>query len=291
MINIILILSILIFGSELPAAQSSTQNFIIQKERLSRDSADYLIITNHLFTANLEPLITFRESSGLSVKVVEDTTIYNSYLREDSCDAIKNFILDVYNNWDPRPKFILFVGDANEDDGSNNYIPSKIFPKFSYYYSGGCQTHCSDNWYVELEGDDYVPELITGRFPVESTDELDLLIQKTLEYEQSGIKIDTVMVVMSGEFESSSAPVFNTLPSTSNPVNLYGSQMSGTQCNNAIKSTYESGLDLVFGLCHGSLNRTWSGEFGSSSNAVVFQVSDFSDLPTDGVSPILFEWG
>jgi len=278
---IIIFLTIFIFGINISAGQNTPQ----------REGADYLIITNHIFTDNLEPLISLRENCGLSVRVVEDTTIYSTYPGEDSCDAIKSFILDVYNNWDPLPTFILFVGDANEDGGSNNYIPSKIFPKFSYYYSGGCQTHCSDNWYVELEGDDYVPELITGRFPVESTEELDLLIQKTIEYELSTIKIDTVMVVMSQEFESGSQSVFNALPASSNPVKLYGSQVSGTQCNSSIKSTYENGLDLVFGLCHGSLNRTWSGVFGSSSNAVVFRVSDFSGLPSEGVAPILFEWG
>jgi hypothetical protein len=294
--NFILMLVILCVNIELSATHAKQHNsfpnpyLLTQNNKNQKEGADYLIITNNIFTLNLEPLVTLREYLGLTVKIVEDTTIYNTFPDDDSCTAIKNYIKNAYENWDPRPSFILFVGDANEDGGSNDYIPSKIFPKYNYYYSGGCQTHCSDNWYVELEGNDNTPEIPTGRLPVESTDELDLLIGKIVDYENTSDTLDTVMIVMSGEYYNSSASVYNAIPAEGHPVKLYGNQMSAAECNTAIKNTYSTGCDLIFGICHGSLNRTWSGDF-TGSGSIPFSDNDFNDLPSEGICPIVFEWG
>jgi hypothetical protein len=259
-----------------------------------REGADYLVITHHSLAAHLGPLVQLRENLGLTVCVVEDTTIYNSFPLQDSCSAIKEFISVAYQDWDPQPSFILLVGDADEAGGIGDLIPSKVFPKFSYWYAGGCQTHCSDNWYVELEGGDYVPELAIGRLPAASVQELDEMVQKTVNYEQTTDRIDTAMVVIAGEYVSVSASVFEQIPEDCVSTKLYGTQISGDSCRTGIIATYHSGCDLVFGLCHGcyptSPSHTWSGQFGGA-HAVVFSDADFASLPNQGSCPILFEWG
>jgi hypothetical protein len=259
-----------------------------------REGADYLVIAHHSLAASLSPLAQLRDSLGLTVRVVEDTTVYNTFPAEDSCSAIKEFIREAYENWDPAPSFVLLVGDASEGGGSGDLIPSKIFPKFSYWYAGGCQTHCSDNWYVELQGGDYVPELAIGRLPVSSAQELGLVLQKIVCYEQSGSWLDTALVVIAGEYVAGSSAIFDELPDDCTSIKLYGTQIGGDSCRAGIIGTYRAGCDLVFGLCHGcyptSPSHTWSGQFGGT-HTIVFSDQDFDSLPVQSVPPVLFEWG
>jgi hypothetical protein len=256
--------------------------------------ADYLIISHHSFVDHLQPLVDLRDSLGLSVAVMDDTTIYHAY-PGDSCDAIKGMILDAYLNWTPRPSFVLLVGDANEGGGTGNLIPSKLFPKFSYWYAGGCTQHCSDNWYVELQGGDYVPELPIGRLPVETNDELDRLIQKIVAYERGIEVLDTVMIAIGAEYVNSVAPTFDSIPAVCNPLKLYGSEITGDSCHTAIINTYHTGCDLVFGLCHGCYpttpSHTWAARFGGIDMQIVFSDADFDSLSMVNLCPILFEWG
>jgi hypothetical protein len=256
--------------------------------------ADYLIISHHSFIDHLQPLVDLRDSLGLSVTVMDDTTIYHAY-PGDSCDAIKEMIKDAFLNWIPRPSFVLLVGDADEASGVKNLMPSKLFPKFSYWYAGGCTQHCSDNWYVELQGDDYVPELPIGRLPVETNDELDRLIQKIVQYEHSVDLLDTVMIVIGGEYVNSVGPTFDSIPAVCNPLKLYGSDITGDSCHTALINTYHTGCDLIFGLCHGCYpttpSHTWAARFGGIDMQVVFSDADFDSLSLMNPCPILFEWG
>jgi hypothetical protein len=259
-----------------------------------REGADYLVITHHSLTSSLAPLVQLRDSLGLIVQVVEDTTIYNAYAAEESCAAIKSFILWAYENWEPAPSFVLLVGDASEAGGPGALIPSKLFPKFSYWYAGGCQTHCSDNWYAELQGGDYVPELAIGRLPVNSSAELDLIVERIVLWEQSDEWVDSALVVIAGEYVGGSSATFEELPDECTTVELYGTQIGGDSCRAGIIETYGNGCDLVFGLCHGcyptSPSHTWSGQFGGS-HCIVFSDQDFDSLPAQGTPPVLFEWG
>lgn len=259
-----------------------------------RQGADYLVVTHHSFVDHLGPLVDLRDSLGLSVVVLDDTTIYQGS-PYDSCTAIKDVITDAYLNWDPAPSFVLLVGDAVEGGGAGDLIPSKLFPKFSYWYAGGCTHHCSDNWYVEIEGDDYVPELAIGRLPVATAGALDTVIQKIIAYEQGLEVLDTVMIVVGGEYVNSVAGTFDSIPAACNPLKLYGTEIDADSCHAAIISTYRAGCDLVFGLCHGCYpttpSHTWAARFGGVDMQIVFSDDDFDSLSLANLCPILFEWG
>jgi len=282
-------------GLSIVQNQEFIEKYVISQEKLLyKADADYLIITHNSFTSNLQPLVELRDSLGYSVQIIEDTTIYNHY-PGDSCIAIKAYITYAYNNWTIPPKYILLVGDAKEFGGTGNFIPSKIFPKFSYPYAGGLTTHCCDNWYVDIIGNDYIPEISIGRLPVENLEELDLLLQKIINYENSDCNVDTLLIVMAGEYVPSLSPLFNTIPDEYYSIKLYGTEISKDSCNNGIINTYNAGCDIVFGYCHGCNptipSHTWSGRFLEIDAQIVFSDSDFNSIPVNSISPFVFEFG
>jgi len=85
-------------------------------------------------------------------------------------EAVKNHILDAYNNWEDPPTHILIVGD----DG---VAPVKYI---SYDY-----TFVYENYFVELEGSDYFPEMMIGRFTNQGDYRLRTMINKFIDYERN----------------------------------------------------------------------------------------------------------
>ncbi|MER3328045.1 MAG: C25 family cysteine peptidase, partial [Candidatus Kapaibacterium sp.] len=74
------------------------------------------------------------------------------------------------------PEFLTLVGDATWDpkkqrEGS---FVDQLIPVYGIPYS--------DNFYGTLEGDDYIPELVIGRIPVNTNIELDNYLEKVKTY-------------------------------------------------------------------------------------------------------------
>jgi hypothetical protein len=84
--------------------------------------------------------------------------------------AVKNHILDTYNTWDNPPTHVLIVGD----DG---VAPVKYI---SYDY-----TFVYENYFVELEGNDYFPEMMIGRFTNQGDYRMRVMINKYIGYERN----------------------------------------------------------------------------------------------------------
>ena len=132
---------------------------IIEPREGARDEGcDYLIITHPDFYNEAIALGDWKNSKGIITKVV-DTDETGS-----SSNAIKAYIQDAYDNWDPRPSYLLLVGD-------NEYVPT----------SGSS----FDLYYAKLDGSDYFPDIYHGRIPADSAQEADVMIQKILNYEQN----------------------------------------------------------------------------------------------------------
>ena len=111
--------------------------------------------------------------------------------------ATRNFIKYAYSNW--NTKYILLIGDGTydyrniENFADKNFIyPSDITDT---YYIG------SDQFYSELNSEHH-KQVAIGRFPVDNPNELEDLIQKTIDYIKNPIysKIrSTVLLVADDE--------------------------------------------------------------------------------------------
>jgi len=131
--------------------------------------ARYLIITRDNFYQTVQPLAQWKNKKGVMTKVVKLSEIGGN-----NPEAIKSYISDVYHRWNPKPEYILLVGDIN-------YI--KPYP----------HPNCgpTDNYYADVNNDTLL-ELSIGRLPARSTSQLRSMINKILTYERTPFLTDTL---------------------------------------------------------------------------------------------------
>jgi hypothetical protein len=85
--------------------------------RNKAQQADYLMLTHRRLRQAVEPLADFHRQRGLNVKLIDIEDVYDEF--NDGVlapSAIRDFISHAYHNWQqPRPRFVLLVGDASWD--------------------------------------------------------------------------------------------------------------------------------------------------------------------------------
>jgi len=129
----------------------------------AQTGARYLIIANDNFYNAVLPLAEWKTRKGMPTVVVKTSQTGSSSTQ------IRNYIVNAYNTWNPRPEFVLLVGG-----------PSFI-PAFSHGM-GGYRID-SDNDYGNISGD-YRPELPCGRFACKTLRQCSTMVTKTLSYER-----------------------------------------------------------------------------------------------------------
>ena len=141
------------------------QSLYTDKSDLVKYPVKYLIISDRMFEAQLQPFIEWKTQKGFIVE-----TYYTDEIGTSNT-AIKNHIQTIYNSAvppeDPAPSFVLFVGDDQEIQA----------------FSGTTGSHISDLYFCEFSGDKR-PEIYYGRFSAHTTALLQPQIDKTLEYEK-----------------------------------------------------------------------------------------------------------
>jgi Peptidase family C25/Propeptide_C25/Dockerin type I domain len=157
-----------------------------------RDPVDYLIITAEDFVLGFEPLVVYKRSKGFSVEVVTLESIYSTYPGIDNQEKIRNCIIDYNSN--NSTQWVLLGGDtdilphriAYNNALSTDQIEHEHYIPCDLYYSAleGNWNADDDDVYGENEDNvDYGPEIYLGRAPVKSISEVDVFVQKTIEYE------------------------------------------------------------------------------------------------------------
>lgn len=157
-------------------------------EDLTKGLASYLIIAHPNFMdSNLERLAEARRQQGFTVKIVDSEAIYAQFgYGVWGADPIRDYIRYAWNNLGTR--WVLLVGGDSID-----YHDYRGYGGFSFLPSIYGQTDDRivyfapmDPLYADVQGDDGVPELAIGRFPVRTASELALIVDKTLRYQSSG---------------------------------------------------------------------------------------------------------
>jgi hypothetical protein len=141
-----------------------------QKSRTVFQNPSALIIYNS--TLAIDDLITNlaeqKRRKGFEV------TIANQDICGTSTTSIKNYIQNAYDTWDNPPEFIILVGDVN----GSIHVPAWS-ESFSGYGAEG------DVPYVQLEGNDTLPDAFIGRISVASITQLQTYLNKEIRYETS----------------------------------------------------------------------------------------------------------
>ncbi len=125
------------------------------------------------FVESFQIYADWKHQSGTYVHVTKFSDIGAN---SSNPDIIKNHITDAYYNWPNPPTYVLIVGD----DG--------VFPKkiVSYGYS-----FPNEDFFVEIEGNDYFPEMMIGRLTNQQDYRLQVLLNKFMLYEKTPYTVET----------------------------------------------------------------------------------------------------
>ncbi len=150
--------------------------------------ADYILITHRDFWQAATRLAQYRTDLGMSVTVVDVQDIYDEFNGGlMSAEAIHDFLAYAYNHWPaPRPQYVLLLGDGTYDMRCElpNTAPTFI-PPYLAFVDTLLGEVATDNRFVTITGNDSMPEMYIGRMPANTAAEADVMVSKTIEYEQS----------------------------------------------------------------------------------------------------------
>ena len=137
-------------------------NFGMQTAKYSfiEDQGEMLVICPEQYMEAMQPFVDWKNKSGRPTTMVSLDEAGGNY-----DNNIKAYIRNYYDDRDLV--FVLLVGDY--DDITPHMID------YNYY---------SDNWFGQLEGDDYYIEAFVGRFSVESVADVETHVNKVLYYER-----------------------------------------------------------------------------------------------------------
>ena len=133
---------------------TSKYNFI-------QDRGEMLVICPDQYLESMQPFVEWKNQSGRPTTIVSLSEVGGN-----NDNQIKNYIQSIYTSPEHNLEFILLVGD---------------YADLTPHSMGGGR---SDNWFGQLEGNDYYLEAFTGRFSVQSITDLETHIEKVLYYER-----------------------------------------------------------------------------------------------------------
>jgi len=131
------------------------------------NGAKYLIITHDNFYDAIQPLAQWKQKKGIKTKVVKLSELNAA---PESLVRIKNYIVNAYNTWNPRPEYILLVGSPHFIRSNQNKY---------------------DDYYADMSGN-FLMELSVGRLPCSTATQCSVMVYKTLGYERTPYVSDTL---------------------------------------------------------------------------------------------------
>ena len=153
--------------------------------RATGRGADYLVLAPAEYHGALAPLVAARTAQGLRVTLVDVQDVYDEF--SDGLftpDAIRSFLKWTYDHWEsPAPTYVLLVGDAHYDYRRRLGGPDVQTVPTQLFQNQETSCNADDGALACVSGDDYLPDMFVGRFPVRSAAEATTLVQKALTYE------------------------------------------------------------------------------------------------------------
>ena len=258
------------------------------------NQADYIFITHPTFAESIKPLVEFRSSQRLTTLVVDINDIYDEF--SDGIFnpfAIRKFLRYAYHNYQrPAPTYVLLVGDAHYDyknataDIYRQDTTFKLYPNFVPTYHGWAPASgetAMDQRFVNVSGDDPLPDMLIGRLSVQTPEALTTMIEKIIDYEENpkiGLWQGTLIQVADNEIDNASDIIFensrNELIQEVIPVGYDTRQIYLRK----IKSPDLTGSKILAEIKRGALVLEYAGHGGSQTWAdeSIFRIEDVAGL-------------
>ena len=289
-----------------------------QKTMMSTDY-DMVIIAPETFSASIQPLITHKNSHGINTFLKTTEEIYSTYDGRDNAEQIKYFIKDAIET--SGIQYVLFVG-GHKGQLFSWYVPVRIV----HLADGARYTeYVSDLYYADIykedgsfedwnsNGDDLIaewgkdsfdltPDIAVGRLPCRTPKEVNLIVDKIIEYE--------TMPFDESWFHQFVVAGGDSIPNSGDPFPCEGEAV----CDEAIsvmngflgRKLYVSDMSLVdstdfiaawnqgsgFALYSGRAGPSSFLTYDSSGNPITpFQVKQIDQLQNKGKYPVFIIHG
>lgn len=232
----------------------------------TNNTADYLIISHEDFydNADLFRLAQYRaDNNNFNVGIVNLSDITNRFNETETDQlndtAIKNFIAYVYENWTKKERlnndiFVLLVGDVAAE-GEIDYMPAHM----SDLLDVADNMFLTDNWYADVNGSDRKMDVYLGRFSVKDNENLSIITNKTIKYENESLNFQgwgKRMYFINGNGLSDVETTFNDIK------NSYTNQFQFSYLDLAPQDGYlaEATQDIIDNISEGRFITNYLGE-------------------------------
>jgi hypothetical protein len=189
--------------------------------RSSNLGAEFIIITHQDFYSEALRLESLRENGNpenqLMTEVVRISDIYNNFsggLMDPT--AIRDFLKFAYENWTPKPAYVLLLGDGDYDyknlvgKKDKNWLPpfqtDELIEKGSLRELG---TRTTDSWFTYISGNDFVMDLAIGRINSQTLSDAKNMVDKIIAYETQPLRgswRNTITMVADDELVAGGRP-------------------------------------------------------------------------------------
>ncbi|HEV7669344.1 MAG TPA: C25 family cysteine peptidase [Thermoanaerobaculia bacterium] len=314
-----------------PEARLATPAAIV-RDRPSRladpaNRADYIIIAHSTLIDAVRPLAELHRARGLDVAVVDVEDVYDEFSHGIVDPRALRSLLDyAYHRWTrPAPRFVLLVGDASWD-GKNARVEDANYPDWTYRpgesvsfskipstpypaeaglnhrnliptwnHTTGEGHSASDNWFVSVDGDDDLPDLAIGRFPVVEPAEVTAIVGKIRRYvsePEAGAWRRNVLLVANDDpdFQRNSdglARWVATVGYAAEKIYPAASETSNEGNTRRLLDAFDRGASIVHFFGHGGRFIWRTGPPDLTKNHDLFTLGDLDQLEPNAKLPVV----
>ena len=262
-------------------ASPSALTFHARNSLLNRqEGASVVLITHPDFAASLSPLVRLREQQGYTVKVVTTDEIFDAFnFGERSPFAVQAFLQEATQRWRIHPRFVLLVGDASLDPrnylgfGDFDFVPTRLIDT-------AAMKTASDDWFTDFNQTGFAT-IPTGRLPVRTAAEADLVISKIVDYERgrtAGAWNQQALVIadqnVGANFSATANAVATSLGNSFAVTKIIGDQVDPQTARQQILDAINSGQGLVDFIGHGSVEQWSFTDLLDNADAAAMQNGD-----------------
>lgn len=242
------------------------------------NSADLVIITKRQFFKSFNPLIKNRQTQGLRVLTVDIQDIYDEFnFSQKSTQSVKNFLQFANANWQIKPRYVIFAGDASYDPkgyfgGNSDFVPTRLVDTLT-------METASDEWFGDFDNDG-VAEFAIGRIPGQNVSEISAMVSKIVGYDlqtQSNSAAFVSDVSDGFDFAGANTAVRQILPQSINAVNIERGETDDQTVRTSILNAINNGQKILTYVGHGSTG-IWRGN--------IFTKTDAESLSNAGKLPV-----
>jgi len=223
----------------------------------------YLIIVPDSMYNTVLPLANWKKEKGFRVKVAKTSETGTS------TTSIKNFIQNLYNNWQYDLQFVLLIGDHG------NGVPGwpGTYANTDLYYA------CLEN----MGDPDYVPDVWIGRLSAQNNSQLAGIVSKVLTYET--VNWPTDAWAQKAYFMASDDGSYHGVAEGTHLYCMAKARAHGMICD-SLWAYYGTGTPISVALNNGRSQATYSGHGSTTgwagpsfSNSDIYNLSNGHMLP------------